>query len=192
MPDYQLGKIYKIVDNTNGNIYVGSTCEPTLARRLSKHVSDYKCWKKGIKPSKSTSVNIIANGNYDILLIEEYPCETKDQLHAKEGFYIKQLECINKCIMTRTMNEWRADNENEIKEYNKNYRKENINIILEKEKKYRNENKEEIKQRCKHWRLKNADKISEKHLCDCGGSYIKRHQKEHEQTKKHKEYLKSN
>ena len=36
MVNYQLGKIYKIVDNTNGNIYIGSTCEPTLARRLAK------------------------------------------------------------------------------------------------------------------------------------------------------------
>ena len=34
--NYQLGKIYKIVDNTNGNIYIGSTCETTLARRLNK------------------------------------------------------------------------------------------------------------------------------------------------------------
>ena len=25
MPDYQLGKIYKIVDNTNNNVYIGST-----------------------------------------------------------------------------------------------------------------------------------------------------------------------
>ena len=47
MPNYQLGKIYKIVDNTNNNIYVGSTCEPTLARRLSSHVRDYHVWKNG-------------------------------------------------------------------------------------------------------------------------------------------------
>ena len=35
MPDYNKGKIYKIVDNTNNNIYIGSTCEPTLAHRLA-------------------------------------------------------------------------------------------------------------------------------------------------------------
>jgi hypothetical protein len=45
MPNYQLGKIYKIVDNTNNNIYVGSTCEPTLARRLSGHTRNFKNWK---------------------------------------------------------------------------------------------------------------------------------------------------
>ena len=36
MPDYSKGKIYKIVCNVTGLVYVGSTCEPTLARRLAK------------------------------------------------------------------------------------------------------------------------------------------------------------
>ena len=47
MVNYQDGKIYKIVDNTNNNVYIGSTCEPTLARRLAKHVGHYKFWKNG-------------------------------------------------------------------------------------------------------------------------------------------------
>ena len=42
MTDYQLGKIYRIVCNTTGLTYYGSTCEPTLARRLSGHVVNYK------------------------------------------------------------------------------------------------------------------------------------------------------
>ena len=40
MVNYQLGKIYKIVDLDSNKCYVGSTCEPTLARRLANHVSD--------------------------------------------------------------------------------------------------------------------------------------------------------
>ena len=40
MPNFQLGKIYKIVDNTNDDVYVGSTCEPSLAKRLYGHVAD--------------------------------------------------------------------------------------------------------------------------------------------------------
>ena len=42
MIDYSKGKIYKIVCNNTGLIYIGSTCEPTLARRLAKHVGNYK------------------------------------------------------------------------------------------------------------------------------------------------------
>ena len=44
--DYALAKIYKIVDLSSDDIYVGSTCEPTLACRLACHVRDYKSWKK--------------------------------------------------------------------------------------------------------------------------------------------------
>ena len=46
MVNYQLGKIYKIVCNKTGLIYVGSTCEPTLARRLVKHKADYNQYLK--------------------------------------------------------------------------------------------------------------------------------------------------
>ena len=35
------GKIYQIVDNTNDNIYIGSTC-CSLKKRLSNHKSAYK------------------------------------------------------------------------------------------------------------------------------------------------------
>jgi len=63
MVNYQLGKIYKIVDNTNENVYIGSTCEPTLARRLAKHVGNYQSYLNG-KSGFMTSFNIIQNGNY--------------------------------------------------------------------------------------------------------------------------------
>ena len=42
MPNYQKGKIYTIIDNTNGNQYIGSNCQNTLAQRLSVHCSDLK------------------------------------------------------------------------------------------------------------------------------------------------------
>ena len=30
---YREGKIYKVMDNSNGKCYVGATCEATLAKR---------------------------------------------------------------------------------------------------------------------------------------------------------------
>jgi hypothetical protein len=42
MPNYQDGNIYKIVCNITDECYIGSTCEPTVARRLAGHVIDYK------------------------------------------------------------------------------------------------------------------------------------------------------
>jgi predicted GIY-YIG superfamily endonuclease len=39
MPNYQDGKIYKIVDNTNGDIYIGSSTI-RLSARLQNHKQD--------------------------------------------------------------------------------------------------------------------------------------------------------
>ena len=47
MPDYQLGKIYKIECNVTGKVYIGSTCEPILARRLAGHIKSYKRYLNG-------------------------------------------------------------------------------------------------------------------------------------------------
>lgn len=69
MVNYQNTKVYKIVDNTNRNIYVGSTCKPTVAR-LAGHVGSYKINLKG-KGSYVMSFDIIKNLDYDIVLLED-------------------------------------------------------------------------------------------------------------------------
>ena len=42
MVNYQLSKIYKIVCNITGKIYIGSTTKKYLAERLAQHVYDHK------------------------------------------------------------------------------------------------------------------------------------------------------
>ena len=86
-------KIYKIVDNTNSNIYVGIT-EKTLKSRLSKHISNYKT-TKGI-----TSREIIKNGNFKIELIET----TDDS--TRERYWIENLKCVNNNVPGRTIKEY--------------------------------------------------------------------------------------
>ena len=118
MPNYQLGKIYKIVDNTNGNIYIGSTSEPRLSRRLSKHVTNYKQYLND-NSHFVTSFKIIENGNYDIVLIENCPCNSKDELHKRERYYIETIKCINKVIPQRTNKQYREDNKDKINQQRK-------------------------------------------------------------------------
>jgi len=84
MPDYKKSKIYKIVCNVSGDIYVGSTTL-TLMHRLSLHKNK----------SNTSSCKIIKNGDYVIKLIEDYPCKTKDDLCKREQYYIDSLECVN-------------------------------------------------------------------------------------------------
>ena len=104
MIDYSLGKIYKLTGN--GYTYYGSTCEPTLARRLAGHIRTYKAYLNG-KHNYITSFSCFENANsdYHIVLVENFPCNNKDELHAKERYYIENNECCNKCVVGRTHNE---------------------------------------------------------------------------------------
>lgn len=116
MPDYSRGKIYKI---TSGDLtYIGSTTEPTLARRLADHVSCYKRWKAG-KQHFTTSCLLIETGQYEITLVELCPCNSKDELTARERFHIETNVCVNKIIPGRTNKEYWAENPERYKEKQK-------------------------------------------------------------------------
>ena len=79
---YSNAKIYKIVDNTNGNIYIGSTCKK-LCQRIAQHRYAYKQYLNGDKKSFTTSFAILQNEDYDIILVEEVvDCQNKEQLIA--------------------------------------------------------------------------------------------------------------
>ncbi len=180
MVNYQLGKIYKIVDNTNGNIYIGSTCEKTLARRLQTHMTDYKKYLKGEKKS-NTALQIFKNNNYNIILIENYPCENKDVLHARERHYIETLICVNYQRPGRTPKEYKEENKDKVEEYYKRYNIDNKGKVEESKKKYYLKNKESIIEKNKLFKT----------LCSCG-MYRNGHKARHEQTKFHQNYILNN
>jgi hypothetical protein len=83
MERYQNGKIYNIVCNITGKVYIGSTCKKLLSQRLAGHVSDFKGWKDG-KRHNITSFQILEGGDYYIELLELVPCNSKDELLIKE------------------------------------------------------------------------------------------------------------
>jgi hypothetical protein len=157
MPDYQNGKIYKI---TSGDLtYIGSTCEPTLARRLAGHVGKYKHWKDGKTKEKGTSLPLIETGQYEITLIELFPCGSKDELTARERFHIETNVCVNKVIPTRTMTEYRIDNRKVIIKQMKAYNEANKEKLSEQKKAYYEANKEVRLEQMKAYKKANEDKI---------------------------------
>ena len=129
MPDYQLGKIYKIECNVTGKVYIGSTCEPILARRLAGHITDYKKYLKGTFHYLS-SFDVLQNRNYDIVLIESYPCDTKDELHARERYWTNNIECVNKIKGQGMLNE--LGRKGYDKQYSEQYYKQNKDKKKEK------------------------------------------------------------
>lgn len=91
--DYSKGKIYKIYDphTENSMVYIGSTIQD-LHVRFIKHKNDKR-------PNKAITSRQIFD-TYDtvvIELIEEYPCETMEQLLWREREIIEQTSnCVNK------------------------------------------------------------------------------------------------
>jgi len=128
MPDYSKSKIYKIVCNITGETYYGSTTQ-ALNVRIGGHRNETK---RGV--NRTTSRQIIERGDYDIVLCEECPCETKEQLHAIERKWIETNDCVNKTIPTRTIAEWYEANAQRMIEYHKNYYETNKDTISEKAK----------------------------------------------------------
>jgi hypothetical protein len=173
MPDYSKGKVYKI---TSGDkTYIGSTCEPTLARRLANHISECKRWKEG-KRRLTTSYPLIESGDYQITLIELCPCGSKDELTARERYWIENTDCVNKFIPGRTPDEYReatkeqtaermktyyVDNKEKIDEKNKLYRKSNPEVMKKAMTKYREANRDKINEDQRKYREANRDKVNE-------------------------------
>lgn len=188
MPNkYERGKIYKIVCNETGKIYVGSTTEPTLARRLAGHRGKYKEYLNG--GNSISSIEIIKNENYYIELICNAPCNSKDELRVIEGKYIRELDCINKRVAGRTQKQYYIDNKERLKTQHQEYYENNKNKIKD----YRITNSDKIKERKKKYREDNTDKIKQimkqKFTCDCGGKYIYSTKARHFKSKKHQKYL---
>ena len=177
MPDYQKGKIYRIVSNVCDLVYYGSTCE-TLSRRLSEHRADYKLYLNG-KDKYITSFEIIEKGNYEIVLVENYPCNSKVELKSRERFYIENNECVNKYIPGRTQKEWVEENPEKIKEYKKKWYESNLEKILEHLKEYYEDTREKILEQRKEYYEDNRKKIlqqrKEKICCEICGSTITKH-----------------
>jgi len=167
--NYQNGKIYRIDCLTTNEVYIGSTCQPTVAKRLAKHICDYKYWKKG-KGNFVSSYPIIERENYKISLIELFPCNSKDELSAREGHFIRTINCVNKYIAGQTRKEYLETHKDKIKEY----LEENREKILEQTKEYREKNREKIR-----------EKNNIKNNCDCGGKYTTANKATHFKSKKH-------
>jgi hypothetical protein len=182
--DYSKGKIYKIIDLDSNECYIGSTCEPTLARRLAGHVSCYKSYLNG-NYHYVTSFKIIQNGDYDIVLIENYPCNSKDELHARESHYTQSMDCVNKVKKQGLINKIGKV------EYGKQYREANKEQIKEQTKQYRGDNREQIKQYREQYREEHKKEMNQKHDCECGGCYTICHKARHYKTSKHQIYEKN-
>jgi hypothetical protein len=195
---FKNGKIYKIACNTTGKCYYGSTVK-SLEQRLRKHESDYERYKQG-KANYITSYEVIKQYDYEIVLMEECICNSKEELRKRERYYIELNECVNKLIPSRTIEEYRKDyyesNKDYIAEQTKIYRDNHKAEMKEYNERYRDENKEVISQKKSEYREKNADKIKQYSntliVCECGSTYMRTNKSRHLKTEKHVQFMEDN
>ena len=108
MPNYATSKVYKIVCNLSNEAYIGSTTV-SLSQRLALHKANLGC----------SSRQIIERGDYKIVLIEDYPCERKEQLAMRERHWYDIMDCINKNRPHTTLEEKKEYQKRYISEYQK-------------------------------------------------------------------------
>jgi hypothetical protein len=168
--DYGKAKIYEIICLTTGERYIGSTCYQYLCQRERQHILHYKKWKKG-NGSFISSLPIIERGNYQMLLIENYSCSSQDELSAREGYWIREKECVNKRIEGRNKKQYYQDNVEKIKQYyedntekKKQYQQDNAEKIRGQKKQYYQKNVEKIRERQRQYRQDNAEKIKQQQI----------------------------
>lgn len=121
MPDYQNSKIYAIRTHQSNEVYIGSTTL-SLTARMGEHRRQYRFYKGENKTKATKSQELLKYEDAYIELIEEFPCKNKEQLLKREGEIIRTTEhCVNRCISGRTNLEWRNDNADRLKKYQKDY-----------------------------------------------------------------------
>ena len=131
-------------------------------------------------------MNELGIDNFDIEVIEEYPCETKEELHKREGELIREFGTLNTRIEGRTKEEYYKEFEEYFKQYKKTYKKQwkidNREHYLKKDREYRKTYREKYKEQIKEKQSKQVE-------WECGGKYTLSHKAEHMNSKKHLKYL---
>lgn len=158
---YKNGKIYRLVNSVDNEFYVGSTCLP-LPKRFYLHKS------MGVKKQNQRvyqHLNELGWGQVSIVLVEEFPCDSKMELERRERYWIETLQpTLNKYIPTRTFKEWKEANKEKMQEYNAK-RQATIDKDKEKERltQYRKEHPDRRREACLKYAVANREKTRQKY-----------------------------
>lgn len=193
MPDYSKGKIYKIISNKTNDVYIGSTIQ-SLSVRLAGHRKLYKSYLGG-KSNYITSYDILKYDDVKIILIEECPCDNREQLLAREQYHIDNMDCINKnrAIILLSNKEYYKEQYQKALKNNPNLHKDKYQKELKRNPNHNKDNYERQlknnpnlhKERYEKYKHINNQKI----LCECGLESSRKHLSRHKTSKIHHDLL---
>ena len=171
--DYKNGKIYKITNCIDDEVYIGSTTQ-TLTQRWWEHKSRTKNNDKNHYKIYQHMINLGID-KFSISLVENYPCTNKTELNCREGVLTRQLSTLHSRIEGRTDQEYYYDNKDKLLENKKLYFENNREHISDYKKEYYEKNKEKLIQKSHDNYQKRKEYLSEKVECDICKKVISRY-----------------
>ena len=160
--EYSKGKIYAVRNCIDNDIFIGSTTQ-----KLCKRFHDHK--KNSQEPNKNSLLYIkmreIGQDKFYIELIENCPCETKEELKRREGELIRETATLNKIVAGRTRREYMNEYKEYFDKYQREYRQENTQYYKEYmhqySKTYRAKNGERLRTQTKEFKQNNPERYKE-------------------------------
>ena len=175
MPNYTESKIYKIepvIEHDIEDVYFGSTTKKYLSDRMRNHKNLFRLFNEG-KGNYTSSFELFRKygvENCKIFLLESVNANDKNELNTREGFYIQNNACVNKCIAGRGKKQYVIDNKDKIAEIRK---------------KFHIDNRENLLMKAKIYRDTHTDIVN----CPCGSTIKKIKFSTHIKSQKHQNYL---
>jgi hypothetical protein len=193
--DYSKSKVYTIRSHQTDKYYIGSTTQ-SLSKRFSKHKETYASYLNG-KACYVSSYEILKLGDAYIELLEDVPCETKEQLHKREGELIRQYKdhVVNVNIPGRNKAMWHQEHRDQRLKQLADYYAQNKEEINQKRREERATDGEKLRAKDRAYRKANNKKLKEyynkKTDCACGGLYSVANKARHMKTEMHLTYEKN-
>ena len=141
--NFMNSKIYKITNDFNNEVYIGSTCNA-----LNKRFSQHKC--NAIKSKTKQDyplyklMNEIGSDRFRMDLIEEWEAKDKQEIRQKEGKYIRDMGTINKRVAGRTIQEYQEDNKEKYQEIKKKSAEKHKEANTIRKKQWYEDNKQKV------------------------------------------------
>lgn len=173
MIDYSKTNIYKLCckDTSITDIYIGST----VNWRVRKYYHKFASMNTNARFYNFKVYKFIREhggwDNWDMIIVEEYPCENKRQKEQRERYWFELLGgSLNSQAIAVTNKEKRE-------------RRQYLDRTKYKERRqqYRENNREEINKKIREIN-------SERYTCVCGSIIRKDSKSKHEKTNKHKKF----
>ena len=160
--EIQTGTVYRIWSASSPDCYVGATIQE-LCSRKSGHRADMKRWSADKTKPYCSSYEVLRFPDAKIEWIETVEFKTRAELAAREGHWIRTLDCVNKYVAGRTDAAYYVDHRE---------------ATLQRTNAYNAAHRVEI-----------AAHKGVKLECPCGGKHTHGHTAAHKKTQKHRDYL---